>query len=160
MSLVELTVVIALLGILTSLAAVAIGPLAKRYRVRQGAETAAHALAQAQTKARATGRCHRLEAFDLGVAVAAGTAGTSLVLEALPDANCETNTAWVALETFTLPSTVMVDAAVGPNPVFRPNGRSRAAGGALLRLDPGGADSRVQVSPAGAICITTSGTCP
>lgn len=162
LTLVELMVVVALIGILTSIAASAIGPLATRYRVRQGTETAAHALARAQTQVRATGRCHRLEASVLDVAVAAGTEGSSLLLSSLDSADCETGTAWTTLETFALPNgvTAMVDLGAGPNPIFRPNGRSRAAAGALLRVSPTGIDSRIRVSASGAICITDLGACP
>lgn len=160
MTLAELMMAVAIFGVLTAMSLTAIGPLEKKYRTRQGAEVVAQALVEAQARASASQRCHRVGVSVDGGVAPPGTAGTGLVIEARPDANCELSPdqgAWVSAASFPMPRgiPVQVDAA-SLNPEFRPTSRIRTGEQATVHVGAEGNERLVLAAPAGAICVTTA----
>jgi prepilin-type N-terminal cleavage/methylation domain-containing protein len=135
MTLVEVLIVVALLGVLSALAVLGARPMSNRFRQRDGVEQAAQLVSEAQVRARATGRCHRVVAQLAGALAPAGTPGDSLVLQARPTADCEVapgTVVWVDLERAALSASVRpvnVDNGTWTWSEFRPNGRVRLNGG-------------------------------
>lgn len=173
MTLVELVVVVGLLGVLSALALVGAQPLAHRYHQRDAVELASQLVSEAQVRARATGRCHRVVAQALGVLATPGTAGDALVLEARPTADCESSPAsvtWTQVDRAAMPSgtsALNVNDASGTLTEFRPNGRVRIEGGvgvgALLVRTVGLSDQLVRTVNQGATCLfdaASPGACP
>lgn len=140
-TLLELLVGVAILMALTTVAAVALGPLSARYRTSQGAELVAQAVHDARLLARSTGRCVHLEVLAGGAVVGPGSAGDAVRLSRRTKADCEsaaTPADLEVVETVALPTGVPVTVpAANVDLVWRPNGRTQP--GTDTRLDVGAA---------------------
>jgi len=170
-TLLEMLIVVALLGVLAAMSAVAVTPLATRYRVGQGTELALQTLYQARAQARELSRCHQVEVMLVGVPVAPGVAGDSLRIRRRVDADCETpiaaepppSPALEVVETVNMPQgiSVTVPALLVP-PVWRSNGRLTPNAETQLLITttaaaPIQSTSRVvRALPQGPICVSAN----
>lgn len=160
---IELAVVLAMLAVLTSLAVIGARPVANRYRLRDASELAGQYVAEAQARARSTGRCHRVVIYLAGVVAPALTPGDTLAIEARPTADCEPSPGgvlWVPVEQERLATGITgqnLDDAVHTWAEFRPQGRVRNNAGvtmAGLRFDGGGLSRLLRVAYQGVPCLT------
>lgn len=158
MTLLELMVVVALLGVLTTLSATALEPLVGRYRQQTAAEAVAQVLALARMEARQQGRCYRVQILASGVPVAPGTSGDAIHVVRRADADCETATPVLQPDArffdVRLPAGVVALVPVGSSvPEFRPNGYTQDELDTEIQVGPAGAPAtRISIRSFGPVC--------
>jgi len=173
-TLLELLVVLALLGVLTAMSAAALGPMTRRYRISQGAEQVSQAVYLARALSRETSRCHLVEVLDAaGNVLAPGGAGSIVRVRRRATADCETaiveppvSPLLTEVERVRLPTGVSVKLSflpagpARPEVMWRPNGRlttnTNSARFTLASTVAASTTSVVQVDPQGAICVDPS----
>ena len=150
MTLLEVMVVVAILGVLAAISATSLGPLVGRYRQQAAAEAVAQVVALARMEARQQARCYQVQVLSAGVPVAPGAAGDAIHVVRRADADCETGAPVLLPDTrfsdVRLPAGVVALVPLGSSvPEFRPNGYTQD-----------GLDTEVQVGPAGAPSVRIS----
>ncbi len=167
---IEVMVVVAIVGVLASLAVPSLLGVAKVNKVRSAIQDVAAILEEARTRAGVEGRCFRVRASTT----------TTLVIERRATVDCVdlSKDSWeTAVKTFTLPPgfTVTTAATAAANTtttandtiVFRPNGRLRGDGtlttteyGARVQVKLTSANefATADVTRLGRICVATRGS--
>lgn len=169
-SMIEVMIVVAIVGILASLAVPSLLGVAKVNKVRSAIQDVAAVLEEARTRAGVEGRCFRVRAPTT----------TTLVIERRATVDCVdlAGDGWDApVKTFTLPAgfTVTTSATAATNTkttaddkiVFRPNGRLRGDGtlttteyGARVQVKLNSVNefATADVTRLGRICVATRGS--
>jgi prepilin-type N-terminal cleavage/methylation domain-containing protein len=165
-TLLEVLVVLAVVAAMASLALFASGPTVERFRQREALELAAQLVTEAQVRARATGRCHRVVVHLAGAVTPAGRPGDALALEVRPDADCAAppdEVTWRRLAYEPLPAGVQgfnVDDGRFTWTEVQPNGRLRQApsgqapSGGLAFAISAVPDALLVTAPQGVTCLT------
>lgn len=161
MTLIELMVVVAILAVLATISATALGPMVGRYRQMAAAEAVAQLVALARVEARQQTRCYQVQVLAGGFPVAPGTPGDAVRVVRRADADCEAVAPPLQPDLrFTdvqLPrgteALVPVTSAV---PEFRPNGYTQNGQDTEILVGPAGAPAaRIAIRFFGPICTGT-----
>lgn len=166
-SLLEMMTVVALIGIVTSLAVGSLEPLRARLTARHAAEVVAAALGSARERAAARGRCVYVELLTAeGKPVEPGDRATALRLRPWARPGCSGAPRESDLdpgERIALPQTATVSLPKGARPLhWLPNGRPRD-GRTLLETRYGVDQAWVEAVAQGVVCLKSSsapGGCP
>jgi len=158
MTLLEVMVVVALLGVLTALSASSLGPLVGRYRQQAAAEAVAQEVALARMEARQQGRCYQVQILSSGAPVAPGTSGDAIHVVRRADADCETGAPVLQpdprFSDVRLPAGVVALVPLGSSvPELRPNGYTQDELDTEIQVGPAGApDVRISIRSYGPVC--------
>lgn len=155
-SLVELLVAVAVLGVVASLSAASLVPLQNHFRGRDAATRVAAAATRARASAWQTGRCHILTVYNGASAATVGTPGDRLLIQRYPTADCQNTPTAASLqevEWVLLPERVTVRQVAGAgHPVWRIQGRLKAAQAVDLRVDSGDRQRFIRLALEGLVC--------
>ncbi len=166
-TLLEVMTVVALTGVMASLAVASMSPLRDRTGAQQGAEQVEQLLLLARKKAVASGRCYRVELTDAsGAAVPAASPATAMRLRRHRGAGCDfpfspgapqpEDADFDRTEVTALPQGVAATLVAPEALDFLPSGRPRLPPEtASLRVEVRyqGIGLWVEASPAGAVCV-------
>lgn len=161
MTLIELLVVVALLAVLVTISASALGPMVDRYRQAGAAEAVAQLVALARVEARQQTRCYRVQVLSAGAPVPPGTPGDTVSVARRTSADCETLTPALEpdlrLADVRLPrGTEALVPAASTVPEFRPNGYTRDGLDTEVLVGPAGAPTaRISIRFFGPVCSGT-----
>lgn len=158
MTLLELMVVMAIIGVMAAISATALGPVVQRYRQSAAVESVAQVVALARVEARQQTRCYQVQLLSAGLPVAPGVDGDTVRVVRRVDADCEDPAPPLAADArFTdvrLPRGVVALVPLGSSaPEFRPNGYTQDGLDTEIQLGPAGAPAaRISIRSFGPVC--------